>query len=432
MSKAAQNFSRREFVRLAIGTTATSGLVASSPWSLKASAAENPPGVLFEGHVLGPGPVYEATLDQRNGQYWLLFGENKKMVGRVSDDHGRTWGKTVPLETVDGQGISTARNNAHHSLLHLKSGKLGMVYGGPVKRAGRDGTVEFRSSDDGGKTWSMPTVVESRFALCRTASCRVLSSGRIVAPTLKWISWIGDGQSENEENQFVFSWINYSDDEGQTWKKSLSELYVSVKHGRNGFYSFDEPALEELEDGRLLMIARTQLGRPYQCYSEDGGDNWSSPEPVELASGIAPHLLVRIPATGDLLLVWNQISTKEMMLGQMRHRLSTAISKDSGKTWTHFRNLESLDDRVQIKPPPPEPRQYLMENYAYTQPEDHTAYPHAPGALRICYPTATFWEDEVAVTYDYGYCPEWDNNKHTTKIKIVTLDWLYERVKVFL
>jgi hypothetical protein len=418
--------SRRDFVKLGAAAAATSGLRLPSSMA----AAEGEPGVRFAGFVIPPQPkVQEATLSQLNGRYWLLFGENHKMVGKFSDDHGRTWGKTIPLRTGDGQGISLARNNAHHSLLRLKSGKLGLVYGGPLKRPGRDGTVEFRWSEDEGKTWSTPVVIEPLFALCRTASCRVLSSGRIVAPTLKWISWVGSGKSESEENQFVYSWVNYSDDEGQTWKKSLSELYVSVNKGHDGFYSFDEPGLEELADGRLMMIARTQLGRPYQSFSEDGGVSWSSPEPVELASGIAPQLLIGIPGTDHLLLVWNQISTTEMMSGQMRHRLSTAVSKDNGKTWTHFRNLESLDDRTRIQPPPPEPRQYLMKNYAYTQPQDRKQYPHAPGCLRVCYPTATFWNDEVAITYDYGYGGPGPLQKgHATKIKVVSLDWIYERV----
>ena len=418
--------SRRDFVRLGATAATTSGL----RWASSMAAAEDEPGVRHEGFVIPPQPkVQEATLSQLRGRYWLLFGENHKMVGKFSDDHGRTWGKTAALQTVDGEGISTARNNAHHSLLRLKSGKLGLVYGGPVKRPGRDGTVEFRWSEDEGKTWSTPVVIEPLFALCRTASCRVLSSGRIVAPTLKWISWIGSGKSESEENQFVYSWVNYSDDEGQSWQKSLSELYISVNKGHDGFYSFDEPGLEEMADGRLMMIARTQLGRPYQSFSEDGGVHWSSPEPVELASGISPQLLIRIPGTDDLLLVWNQISTTELMRGQMRHRLSTVVSKDNGKTWTHFRNLESLDDRTRIEPPPPEPKQYLMKNYAYTQPEDHEKYPHAPGCLRVCYPTATFWEDEVAISYDYGYGgPGPLQTGHATKIKVVSLDWIYERV----
>ena len=134
--------SRRNFVKLGATAAAASGLRLASS---RLAAAGGEAGVRFEGFVIPPQPkVQEVTLSQLNGRYWLLFGENYKMVGKFSEDHGRTWGKTARLQTVDGEGISLARNNAHHSLLRLKSGKLGLVYGGPVQRPGRDGTVEFR------------------------------------------------------------------------------------------------------------------------------------------------------------------------------------------------------------------------------------------------------------------------------------------------
>ena len=34
-----------------------------------------------------------------------------------------------------------------------------------------------------------------------------------------------------------------------------------------GSYSFNEPAVVELTDGRLLMMGRTNLGRIYRSYS---------------------------------------------------------------------------------------------------------------------------------------------------------------------
>ena len=41
----------------------------------------------------------------------------------------------------------------------------------------------------------------------------------------------------------------------------------------------------------------------------------------------------RIPSTGDLLLVWNNSPDK-------RFPLTSAISKDDGKTWQHIKNLD--------------------------------------------------------------------------------------------
>src|SRR5262249_39933909 len=149
-----------------------------------------------------------------------------------------------------------------------------------------------------GRTWSLPVVVEPLFALCRTGSVRVLRSGRIVAPTLAWLSPAAGPESEEEDAQMVYTWIYYSDDEGTTWKRSLSEVFISVDHGQHGFYSFDEPVLEELSDGQLIMVGRTQMGRPYKTHSRDGGVSWSSPTPVDLGSSPSPHTIARIPSSG--------------------------------------------------------------------------------------------------------------------------------------
>jgi hypothetical protein len=173
------------------------------------------------------------------------------------------------------------------------------------------------------------------------------------------------------------------------------------------------------------MFGRTELGQFYQSVSKDGGISWTSPRPVPLAASYTPPMIVRIPATGDLLLVWNQASGEEILSGLTRHRLSTAVSKDDGVAWSHFRNLESLDDRVKLNAPPATPQVYRMVDYEYRQPVDRTRYRHAPGCLRICYPTVVFNEREVAVAYDYGYGVGDFENKSATKIKIVSLDWLY-------
>src|SRR3954452_23362943 len=189
--------------------------------------------VLFEGFPIPPRKdVQEVTLGRlADGRYWLLFGEGHKLVGKFSKDGGRTWGPTQPVLENGGAPIDTGRDNVHLSLLHLKSTKLGIVYGGPYSRPGRDGTLHFRSSTDGGATWSGPVVIDSIFSLCRTAGARVLSNGRIVVPTFNWYSPVAGDDSEVGSNSICVSWVFYSDDDGESWRRSLSELFVSLDQG---------------------------------------------------------------------------------------------------------------------------------------------------------------------------------------------------------
>ncbi|MBM3786836.1 MAG: exo-alpha-sialidase [Acidobacteria bacterium] len=380
---------------------------------------------LFEGFAIEPRTgVQEAILNRlADGRLWLLFGEGKKLVGKFSADGGRTWGPVQPLLEKGGSPIVTGRDNVHLSLLHLPSGKLGIVYGGPYSRPGRDGTLHFRSSADGGASWSPPVVIDPVFSLCRTAGARVLSNGRIAVPTFNWYSSAAGGESESASNSICVSWVFYSDDEGVTWHRSLSEMFVSLDAGRGGCYSFEERSLEERADGSLLMFGRTERGTLYQCVSTDKGVRWSAPKPVPLAASYAPPLLVRIPASADILLLWNQASAGEIRAGLSRHRLSSAVSKDGGATWNHFRNLESMDDRTRLEPP--DRREVLRSEGGYRQPQDRARYPHSPANLRICYPTVTFSGNEVAIAYDYGYGPGEFEKRSATRIKIVTKAWLY-------
>ena len=69
-----------------------------------------------------------------------------------------------------------------------------------------------------------------------------------------------------------------------------------------------------------------------------------------------------------------------------------------------------------------------MRNYGCRQPTDRKRYPLAPGCLRICYATVAFADEEVAIAYDYGYGLGKFEKQSATKVKNVSMDWLYGRV----
>lgn len=315
------------------------------------------------------------------------------------------------------------------SPIRLKSGHLGLLHTGSRVKPGRDGKLVFRVSRDEGQSWSEGVDIDPVFAVLRSDCARVLRSGRIIAPVFVWISAYSGGESEQASHGFCFSWVYYSDDEGETWKKSRSELFVANDQGKKGIFQFEEPVVEELNDGRLLMLGRTEMGRHYVSFSKNEGVTWTPPVAGPVAAAYTPTLLRRIPSTGDLLMVWNQTSTKEAAVGLQRHRLSCAISQDEGETWGHYHNLESLDNIRYVEPPPADPIT-VYRKLPYVQPTDSQRYPHAPGPLRVCYPSVAFVEKEMIVVYDVddttgyklgGSCA----NRHATKLRVVPLDWLY-------
>jgi hypothetical protein len=76
----------------------------------------------------------------------------------------------------------------------------------------------------------------------------------------------------------------------------------------------ERPTIAELRDHRILMYGRTELGRPFQSVSRDGGKSWSNPLAVDVASAYTPPLLVRIPFTHDLLLPGHRLLRRKLQM----------------------------------------------------------------------------------------------------------------------
>ena len=378
-----------------------------------------------------PGHVEPLILEgDRSGELWFVYSEiytDRSIHFKASDDAGRTWGQTWQARDTAGRDIC----GFHISVLHLKSGGLGMVYTDIAKEYGHPGREEgsmvfFRVSDDRGRTWSDPVLIDTVHSCCCTGHAMVLSGGRLLAPVFRWISPQTGGEAENWNTEdgvpsptFSYSFVYISDDEGKTWKRSLSELFISVNRAA---WDLEEPIVVELRDGRLLMHFRSGMGRMYKSYSSDEGFSWTRPAPVHIAAANAPAFIRRIPATGNLLMVWNQASRQEIVTSRCRTRLSCAISRDEGETWENFKNLEALDD-VNIVTPPPACDTIACqphEVYGGLQPEPAERYHRVPGALRICYPTIAFAGDEVAITYDLGggIC-----NGMGARLRVIPQEW---------
>lgn len=248
-----------------------------------------------------------------------------RISAMISKDMGRSWGEKFTLQENVGQ-----QNVMSVSLLRLASGELLFFY--LRKNADDDLQVFVRRSADEAASWSEPLMVTSGSGYFVMNNARVvqLSSGRLLAPC----AWNSGTWREAGAARMSVGVVYYSDDDGRTWQASASRLKL-------GGVGCQEPGVVQLRDGRVLMIIRTSLGSIYQSWSEDGGELWSEPASLGIGAPTAPATITRIPSTGDLLLIWNDCFREGPDAPARRCPLTTAISRDEGRTWEHRRDLET-------------------------------------------------------------------------------------------
>lgn len=316
--------------------------------------------------ILNDGTLLYATTEFAGG---ARDHSTAQIVGRETKDGGLTWSKPRVLqENVGSQNVMSV------SLRRLKpnavDGPLGMFY--LVKNSPTDLKVYLRVSTDEGKTFGPPVMCTDQhgYHVLNNDRVTVLSNGRIICP-VAWYPDIG------QKNPHAVAMCFFSDDMGKTWKKSAGHADADPT-GRGSM----EPEVIELKDGTVRMIIRTQLGHVATSLSKDGGNTWSEVTKLPLKAPSSPATTRRIPATGELLIVWNNTTDKK------RTPLAAAISSNEGQTWNRVQNLESDPER----------------GYAYT--------------------SILFVKDRVLLTY---YITDPGHAKWSSRFRSMPVSGLYEK-----
>jgi len=251
------------------------------------------------------------------------------IAGRFSEDNGRTWtGKDIVLVENEGKF-----NVMSVSLLRLLSGEIALFY--LVKNSQSDCIPYVRISNDEARTWGNRIRVISQEGYYGLNNDRViqLPSGRLIVPVE--FSPGAYGPPEAPIVPPCQSMCFLSDDKGISWHRSQTVLepLIGSKSG------LQEPGVVELKDSSVMMFMRTDLGGQFVSYSYDRGETWTNPVFSSLKGPCSPATIKRIPSTGDLLAVWNTPSAI-CRRPLPRCTLSTAISKDEGKSWQNIKTLE--------------------------------------------------------------------------------------------
>ena len=197
---------------------------------------------------------------------------------RLSYDNGNTWTDVMPL--IEGKGAEA-------------SDFMSVGYGDPCIVADREsdrvlmlscaGNVSFQNgtrqnhqciarfySEDGGKTWSAPEdiaeTIYSQFDASKYGPVRSMfvASGRIMqSRTTKLGNYyrLYCAVLVRDRSAKHMNYVLFSDDFGGSWKILGSIDTPAV------YNTADEPKVEEMPDGRILLSSRYNNGRYYNMFT---------------------------------------------------------------------------------------------------------------------------------------------------------------------
>jgi len=289
--------------------------------------------------------------------------ESQQVFSRRSPDSGRTWtqpqpeltlpadaggfGYFVPMTDRDGEVHLFFLNDANEGLIRPRHDADGRRQVASLAHQRLD-IWHVRSSRDATK-WGTPRCIwQGRVGDPMGAT--QLDNGRVVLP----FCWVTDRTWANRgagPGAFTYrgtfdTGILTSDDAGETWTQAGSAL--SVPTPTLSTYGAIEPVAFPLRDGRVWLLVRTQMGRLYESFSDDGV-TWPELEPSRFLSSDSPGLPIRLH-DGRIVLIWNNCQRFAYGFGG-RHVLHAAVSDDEGATWRGYREI--LRDPHRNEPPPP-------------------------------------------------------------------------------
>ena len=269
-----------------------------------------------------------------------------------------TW--SAPVKLSD----DPTRSEQNPVLFEAPNGRLWLLY--TAQKYGNQDTaiVRYRTSDDGGKTWTpIDTLIGEPGTFIRQP-ITVLADGAWALPifhcaTRPGEKWIGDHDT---------SAVCLSHDEGKTWEEHPVPQSVGCVH----------MCVNALPDGTFVALYRSRWAdHIYRSASADG-KNWSTPEALDLPNNNS-SIQATVLHDGCMAMVYNDISAKDSadrraslydeieegsveeternvaadvpcdpqgrkaIWGTPRAPMTIALSEDGGKTWPYKRNLQEGD-----------------------------------------------------------------------------------------
>lgn len=256
----------------------------------------------------------------------------------ISEDNGKSWKSHQVFSdpgkyTISAKAIQCTNDGvvvlAFSNILEKQwnwSDSLGDAPGAVLP------TYVVRSLDRG-RTWEEPVKLHDEWTGYITDMI-ITSDGAIVFTSMM--------MRHNPGRHTVLTYM--SEDDGATWHRSnVMDMGGAGHHG-----GLTEPTLVEQNDGRLMMLIRTNWMEFWWAESKDSGRSWHLMGPSGIPASPSHGQMERL-ASGRIILVWNQPFPKgessypmvggdriwsAVPVSNFRGELSMAISEDDGKSWS--------------------------------------------------------------------------------------------------
>ncbi|GAA5221508.1 sialidase family protein [Membranihabitans marinus] len=319
----------------------------------------------------------QSPLSKRTVHGYLIHEKAEELVGI----------KTGPFVRLDNGGILTVEKNM--SCISMDEGKTWEYYSIFQDSAKFDIRIErvllktssgaiilaFANNKERAN-WNWDTSIsDSPGARIPTYTVRSLDGGKSWQDLqMLHEEWTGANRDiiETKEGNIIFTsmmmrhnpghhtTITYtSKTNGFNWKRSNV-----IDRGGVGHHSgVIESTIEQLEDGRIWMLMRTNWGVFWEAYSDNQGLLWKNIRPTKIDMASAPGLLKRL-SSGRLVLVWNRKYPEgessyslsggdgqhsEVAHSNHRKELSIMFSDDDGTTWSNPVVFAKVTDESKTK-----------------------------------------------------------------------------------
>jgi predicted neuraminidase len=199
-------------------------------------------------------------------------------------------------------------------LFSLGDGVLYIIYSILFGESWKESVLYISESRDQGLIWSQPALLFPKRGLMGKTKPIVLTTGEAAGRVLIPLY-----------NQIDFYPVVLTA-ERRDWWASSGLVAETMARGKA-----IQPALAELPDGKILMLARTNQGRIWKSVSRNAGLSWSICKPTMLPN---PNSAIDLLQTADsrLLLAFNNSATN-------RYSLSIALSENHGESWIALRDV---------------------------------------------------------------------------------------------